>query len=319
VPRRRDPAELTEAALAGDRAAMARLISVVEEGGDQARTVGHTTFPMAGNAYTIGVTGAPGAGKSTLTDRLITRIRKEGDAVGVLAVDPTSPFSGGALLGDRVRMQDHATDPDVFIRSMATRGHLGGLALATREAIRVLDACGIPWVLVETVGVGQVEIEVAGATDTTVVVLTPGAGDSVQANKAGLLEVADLLVINKADRPGVQDLQRDLEFMLHVSVRGEDDWQPPIVRAVAATGEGTDELWAAILDHRRYLERDGHLVRRRERRLRNEVAEIVARRLEQRAADACRGETFERLLGDVTGHRLDPYAAAAEIVDALAG
>jgi LAO/AO transport system kinase len=319
VPRRRDPAELAEAALAGDRGAMARVISAVEEGGDPARTVGHAMFPLAGKAYTVGVTGAPGAGKSTLTDRLITRIRKEGDAVGVLAVDPTSPFSGGALLGDRVRMQDHATDPDVFIRSMATRGHLGGLALATREAIRVLDACGIPWVLVETVGVGQVEIEVAGATDTTVVVLTPGAGDSVQANKAGLLEVADLFVVNKADRPGVQELERDLEFMLHLSARGEDDWQPPIVRAVSATGEGTDEVWAAILEHRRHLERDGRLVRRRQQRLRSEVAEIVARRLERRAADACRGETFERLLDDVTGHRLDPYAAASEIVDALAG
>src|SRR5437763_10878500 len=198
---------------------MARLISMVEEGGDPAREVGGAMFPRAGKAYTIGITGAPGAGKSTLTDRLIGRIRKEGDSVGVLAVDPTSPFSGGALLGDRVRMQDHATDHDVFIRSMATRGHLGGLALATREAIRVLDACGLPWVLVETVGVGQVEIEVAGASDTTVVVLTPGTGDSVQASKAGLLEVADLFVINKADRPGTQEPERDLEFILHLSDR----------------------------------------------------------------------------------------------------
>jgi len=317
VARRRDPTALTEAALSGDRGAMARLISMVEEGGDPAREVGGAMFPRAGKAYTIGITGAPGAGKSTLTDRLIGRIRKEGDSVGVLAVDPTSPFSGGALLGDRVRMQDHATDHDVFIRSMATRGHLGGLALATREAIRVLDACGLPWVLVETVGVGQVEIEVAGASDTTVVVLTPGTGDSVQASKAGLLEVADLFVINKADRPGTQELERDLEFMLHLSDR--DDWQPPIVRTVAAAGEGTDDVWSAILEHRRYLERDGHLVERRKQRLRQEVAEIVARRLELRAADACRGEAFERLLADVTGHQLDPYAAAADIVDALAG
>jgi LAO/AO transport system kinase len=319
VARRRDPAELTDAALAGDRGAMARLISLVEEGGEPARAVGRSMFPLAGKAYTVGITGPPGAGKSTLTDRLIGRIRKDGDAVGVLAVDPTSPFSGGALLGDRVRMQDHATDPNVFIRSMATRGHLGGLALATREAIRVLDACGIPWVLVETVGVGQVEIEIAGTSDTTVVVLTPGAGDSVQANKAGLLEVADLFVINKSDRPGTQDLARDLEFMLHLSDRGDGAWQPPIVRAVASTGEGTDDVWDAILEHRRHLESDGHLVARREQRLRREVAAIVARRLEWRAVDACQGAVYERLLGDVTGHRLDPWAAAAEIVDSLAG
>jgi LAO/AO transport system kinase len=319
VARRRDPAELTDAALAGDRGAMARLISLVEEGGEPARTVGRSMFPLAGKAYTVGITGPPGAGKSTLTDRLIGRIRKDGDAVGVLAVDPTSPFSGGALLGDRVRMQDHATDPNVFIRSMATRGHLGGLALATREAIRVLDACGIPWVLVETVGVGQVEIEIAGTSDTTVVVLTPGAGDSVQANKAGLLEVADLFVINKSDRPGTQDLERDLAFMLHLSDRGDGAWQPPIVRAVASTGEGTDQVWEAILEHRRHLESDGRLVARRQERLRREVAAIVARRLERRAVDACQGAAYERLLGDVTGHLLDPWAAAAEIVESLAG
>ncbi|MCU1462380.1 MAG: putative metallochaperone MeaB [Acidimicrobiales bacterium] len=319
MARRRDPAELTDAALAGDRGAMARLISLVEEGGEPARTVGRSMFPLAGKAYTVGITGPPGAGKSTLTDRLIGRIRKDGDAVGVLAVDPTSPFSGGALLGDRVRMQDHATDPNVFIRSMATRGHLGGLALATREAIRVLDACGIPWVLVETVGVGQVEIEIAGTSDTTVVVLTPGAGDSVQANKAGLLEVADLFVINKSDRPGTQDLERDLAFMLHLSDRGDGAWQPPIVRAVASTGEGTDQVWEAILEHRRHLESDGRLVARRQERLRREVAAIVARRLERRAVDACQGAAYERLLGDVTGHLLDPWAAAAEIVESLAG
>jgi LAO/AO transport system kinase len=319
VARRRDPAQLTDAALAGDRTAMARVISAVEQGGDDARVVGRKLFSQSGQAYTIGITGAPGSGKSTLTDRLIGRVRKDGDAVGVLAVDPTSPFSGGALLGDRVRMQDHATDADVFIRSMATRGHLGGLSLATREAVRVLDACGIPWVLIETVGVGQVEIEVAGASDTTVVVLTPGAGDSVQANKAGLLEVADLFVINKADRPGVQELERDLEFMLHLSDRGEDGWQPPVVRAVASTGEGTDAVWDAILEHRRWLQTGDRLANRRQQRLRQEVAEIVARRLEQRAEAACRGETFERLLGDVVEHRLDPYAAASEIVDALAG
>src|SRR5204862_591162 len=230
---------------------MARLISVVEEGGDPARVVGGSMFPLAGKAYTVGMTGPPGAGKSTLTDRLIGRIRKDGDAVGVLAVDPTSPFSGGALLGDRVRMQDHATDPNVFIRSMAARGHLGGLALATREAIRVLDACGVPWVLVETVGVGQVEIEIASSADTTVVDVPPGSGDAVQASKAGLLEAADIFVVNKAYRPGAAETRRDLEFMLHLS-SSDDGWTPPIVSTVASAGEGIEELWSVVEGHRAF-------------------------------------------------------------------
>ncbi|MER3453260.1 MAG: methylmalonyl Co-A mutase-associated GTPase MeaB, partial [Acidimicrobiia bacterium] len=226
--------------------------------------------------YTVGITGAPGAGKSTLTDRLIAVVRAEGTGpeVGVLAVDPSSPFSGGALLGDRVRMQDHYLDPGVFIRSMATRGHLGGLALATPEAIRVLDAAGLPVVFVETVGVGQVEVEIAGAADTTVVVLTPGAGDSVQAMKAGLLEVADLFVINKADRPGVAELERDLNHMLDMDP-GMGDWRPPIVKTVATTGEGVDALWATIEEHRVHLEATGELAERRSRRLAEELREIV--------------------------------------------
>jgi LAO/AO transport system kinase len=282
--RRRDPAELFEAALDGDRAAIARLISLVEEGGEPAREVGRATYPRSGNAYTVGITGAPGAGKSTLTDGLISEVRSTDNEVGVLAVDPSSPFSGGAILGDRVRMQDHATDPGVFIRSMATRGHLGGLALATPEAIRVLDAMGRPWVLVETVGVGQVEVEIAGAADTTVVVVNPGWGDAVQANKAGLLEIADLFVINKADRPGAAETQRDLEFMLHVSA--PHGWEPPILRTVASTGEGTAELWAAVADHRAYLEREGLLAERRARRLAEEVRTIVVHSLERRVEQA---------------------------------
>ena len=188
-------------------------------------------FGHTGQAYTVGITGAPGAGKSTLTDALIGRIRRDGAEVGVLAIDPTSPFSGGAILGDRVRMQDHATDPGVFIRSMATRGHLGGLALATPQAQRVLDAAALPWILVETVGVGQVEVEIAGAADTTVVVVNPGWGDGVQANKAGLLEIADVFVVNKADRPGVAETVRDLELMLELSAGSA--WRPPIIGTVA--------------------------------------------------------------------------------------
>ena len=256
--RRRDPQELFDAARGGDRVAVARLISLVEEGGEPARAVGRLTFPLTGTAYTVGITGAPGAGKSTITDRLIAELRAGGEEVGVLAVDPSSPFSGGAFLGDRVRMQDHALDPGVFIRSMASRGHLGGLSLATPEAIRVLDACGRPWVLVETVGVGQVEFEIVDRADTTIVVLTPGTGDSVQANKAGLLEVADVFVINKSDRPGVHELERDLNNMLEMSADARG-WRPPILRTVAATGEGVGELWKSIREHRAQLEADGLL------------------------------------------------------------
>src|SRR5947207_5059575 len=190
------------------------------------------------------MTGAPGSGKSTLTDKLIGLIRGSGEEVGVLAIDPSSPFSGGAILGDRIRMQDHATDEGVFIRSMATRGHLGGLSLATPQAVRILDAAGKPWIIIETVGVGQVEVEVAGAADTTVVVVNPGWGDGVQANKAGLMEIADLFVVNKADRDGVAETVRDLEMMLDLS--GHTDWRPRIVQTVATRGGGIEELWDAI-------------------------------------------------------------------------
>ena len=223
--RSRDPHVLFDAAVGGDRASLARLLTMIERGGDDARTIGRLTYPKSGGSYTVGLTGAPGAGKSTLTSTTIGLLRARGLEVAVLAIDPSSPFSGGAILGDRVRMQDHATDPGVFIRSMATRGHLGGLSLATPEAIRLLDAVGRRWVLVETVGVGQVEVEIAGKADTTVVVVNPGWGDSVQANKAGLMEIADIFVINKADRPGVDQTRRDLEQMLDLSDLGHDDWR----------------------------------------------------------------------------------------------
>jgi LAO/AO transport system kinase len=311
---RRDPKDLFDAATSGDRAAVARLISLVEEGGDAAREVGRLTFPRTGNAYTVGITGAPGTGKSTLTDRLIAEVREGGDEVGVLAVDPSSPFSGGAFLGDRVRMQGHALDPGVFIRSMASRGHLGGLSLATPEAIRVLDACGRPWVLVETVGVGQVEFEIVERADTTIVLLTPGAGDSVQANKAGLLEVADLFVINKADRPGVHELERDLNNMLDLSGK-TSGWRPPILRTVASTGEGVSELWKTVRDHRAHLEETGLLDERRARRLADELHEIVARRLEERAFNACAGAEYDRVVQALQHRRIDPWEAADELLD----
>jgi LAO/AO transport system kinase len=258
------------------------------------------------------MTGAPGSGKSTLTDKLIVLIRGSGEEVGVLAIDPSSPFSGGAILGDRIRMQDHATDEGVFIRSMATRGHLGGLSLATPQAVRILDAAGKPWIIIETVGVGQVEVEVAGAADTTVVVVNPRWGDGVQANKAGLLEIADVLVVNKADRDGAADTVRDLEMMLELA--GDRDWRPPIVQTVATDSRGVDDLWRAVLDHRAYLEADGRLERRRDERLRDELRAIVHERLRAGAEERCHGERFDRLVAQVAARELDPYAAADELL-----
>jgi LAO/AO transport system kinase len=269
-------------------------------------------YLSTGAAYTVGMTGAPGSGKSTLTDKLIGVVRGSGSEVGVLAIDPSSPFSGGAILGDRVRMQDHATDQGVFIRSMATRGHLGGLSLATPQAVRILDAAGKPWIIIETVGVGQVEVEVAGAADTTVVVVNPRWGDGVQANKAGLLEIADVLVVNKADREGAADTVRDLQVMLELA--GERDWRPPIVETVATDNRGIDDLWQAILDHRSHLEADGRLDRRRDARLRDELRAIVHERLRAGAEERCSGERFDRLVEKVAARKLDPYTAADELL-----
>ena len=251
-----DPVQLVERASRGDRSALARALSLVERGGPPARDIARCAHRRSGDAYTIGVTGAPGAGKSTLTNALCARMRTVVDRVAVLAVDPSSPFSGGAILGDRVRMGDHALDPGVYIRSMATRGHLGGLALATPESVRVLDAAGYPWVVIETVGVGQVEVEVAGAADTTVVVVNPGWGDAVQANKAGLLEIADVFVINKADRPGAADTRRDLQNALALGSKVD---APVIIDTVATSGDGVAQLWEAIVAHRDRVSASGEL------------------------------------------------------------
>ena len=312
--RSRDPKELFDAATAGDRASLARLLSLIERGGEDARTVGRLSYPKSGSAYTVGLTGAPGAGKSTLTSAVIGHLRSLEIEVAVVAIDPSSPFTGGAILGDRVRMQDHATDPGVFIRSMATRGHLGGLSLATPEAIRLLDAVGRRWVLVETVGVGQVEVEIAGKADTTVVVLNPGWGDSVQANKAGLMEIADVFVINKADRKGVEETRRDIEQMLDLSDLSHDAWRPPIVPTVGSTGQGVSDLWDAVLAHRAHAEASGQLAERRAFRMREELREIVARRLEAKAREICTGERWDELQDEVLGHVTDPWSAADEML-----
>ena len=312
-----DPTELFANAVNGDRGALARLLSLIERGGDDARTIGRLTYPKSGNAYTVGITGAPGAGKSTLTSAVIGHLRAQDLNVAVLAIDPSSPFTGGAILGDRVRMQDHAIDTGVFIRSMATRGHLGGLSLATTEAIRLLDAVGCPWILVETVGVGQVEVEIAGKADTTIVVVNPGWGDAVQANKAGLMEIADIFVINKADRKGADETRRDLEQMLDLSDLAHDAWRPPILQTTATSGEGVEELWNTVAQHREHSTTTGLLQRRRLFRLREELREIVERRLEHRAREICSGNEWDALQNKVLENQLDPWTAADDMLKGI--
>ncbi len=315
MQRSRDPSEVFDAARGGDRAALARALSLVERGGEPAKAIARLASPHVGGAYTVGLTGAPGSGKSTLVSALITLLRAQDIEPTVLAIDPSSPFSGGAILGDRVRMQDHATDPGVFIRSMASRGHLGGLALAAPEAIRLLDAVGKHWILVETVGVGQVEVEIAGKADTTVVVVNPGWGDSVQANKAGLMEIADVFVINKADRAGVEDTRRDLNQMLDLTALPHDAWRPPIVPAVAPQSTGTDDLWEAVLAHRQHAEASGELARRRTQRASEELRAIVARRVEEIARAVSTNARWEALTEAVVAGEIDPWSAADEMLE----
>ncbi len=312
--RQSDPVVLFEAARAGHKGAVGRLLSLVERGGEAARQVGQLTFgPSAVIDQVVGITGAPGSGKSTLTDQLIG-LAAAGDArVGVLAVDPSSPFSGGAILGDRIRMQRHALEDAVFIRSMASRGHLGGLAAATPEAIRVLAAAGLALVFVETVGVGQVEIEVAGAADTTVVVVTPGWGDAIQTSKAGLLEVADLFVVNKADREGAAQTRRDLENMLDLNP-AMGDWRPPVLMTTAASGDGVETLWDKVREHRSFLDSTGELQTRREERLVAEMNRLLVHLLERDVRDLAGGAHYEAAKADLLARRLDPFAAAARLV-----
>jgi LAO/AO transport system kinase len=316
MPPARDPESLYRSARDGDRAALGRLISLVERGGEPSRAVGRLPFSDGQADHVVGITGAPGAGKSTLTDRLISAARRARDGkIGVLAVDPSSPYSGGAILGDRIRMQGHALDPGVFVRSMATRGHLGGLALAAPEAVRVLAATGYPVVLVETVGVGQVEVEIAGAADTTVVVVNPGWGDAVQAAKAGLLEIADVFAINKADRPGAEETRRDLDSMLDMNM-SMGDWRPPIVQCVASDGTGVEDLWTEVTRHREYLERSGDLDQRREKRLLEELRGVLVSRIEREVKSGEEGARWEEVKNALLKREIDPYQAAENLLTA---
>jgi LAO/AO transport system kinase len=303
-----DVEDIVRGVLEGDRRATARAISMVEDGADDLPALIEGLFPKTGNAYSVGLTGSPGVGKSSLAAALLKAVRSRGQSMAVLAIDPTSPFTGGALLGDRLRMQTHATDPEVFIRSMATRGHLGGLALAAPEAVRVLDASGAHVILIETVGVGQAEVEVATAADTTLVVVAPGWGDAVQASKAGILEIADVFVVNKADRDGASEAARDLETMLRMGP--ELDWVPPVIRTSTVNSDGVDELWEAIESHRKHLEAGGELERKRRARLLREVEEMVSVRLRDRAAAMLERGAMEKLADDLVSRRIDPYRAA---------
>jgi len=300
--------ELVRGVLAGERRAVARAISLVEDGRPELERLSAGIYGATGRAVTVGITGAPGVGKSTLAGALVGALRADGRRVAVLAVDPTSPYTGGALLGDRVRMQEHATDPDVFIRSMATRGHLGGMALAAPEGVRILDAAGYDLVMVETVGVGQAEVEVAAATDTTVVMVAPGLGDAVQMAKAGILEVADVFVVNKSDREGAGEVTRELRQMLHLGPKRDRD--PPVLSVVATTGD-VSEVWAAIDEHDAWARTSGARDAKRRARLLAEVESLAAERFKLAVASALAADP--ELVSDLAERRVDPYRAAAAL------
>jgi LAO/AO transport system kinase len=319
APRTVDVPALVESARAGAPRAVARLISLVEDAHPALREVMAALAPHTGHAHIIGITGSPGVGKSTTTNALVTAYRRQGKRVGILAVDPSSPFSGGALLGDRVRMQDHALDPEVYIRSMASRGHLGGLSWTTPQALRVLDAAGCDVILVETVGVGQSEVEIAGLADTTVVLLAPGMGDGIQAAKAGILEIGDVFVVNKADREGADATVRDIRHMISLGDRTEPGlWRPPVLKTVAAAGDGIDEVVEAIAKHWAWMEANGTLRQRRIRRAGDEIESIAIKALREKMGDLRHGSGVDELAADVVDGRTDPYAAADQVVDALA-
>ena len=304
--------ELVEGVLGNDRRLIARAMSVIENDGREGQKVVAKLYPHTGRAHVVGVTGPPGSGKSTLVEKLIEELRKAGKGVGVVAVDPTSPFSGGAFLGDRVRMQGHSTDEGVFIRSMATRNCAGALARATRDVVRVLDASGKDVVIVETVGAGQSEVDVVGVAETVVVVLAPGLGDEIQAIKAGIMEIGDVFVVNKADREGVDRAVSDIEAMLNMNPEGK--WRPPVLKTTAITGEGVRALFGKIVEHRDYL-KSGALKRRRRRMVEGELLEAVREQAAESIVESLRAKGgLEKVVEEILARKTDPYSAAERLL-----
>ena len=308
--------ELVTEVLQGSVRAMARLITLIENEDSRASHLMGAIYPYGGNAYVLGITGSPGTGKSTLTDKITTILREREQTVGVIAVDPSSPFTGGALLGDRIRMQRSSGDAEVFIRSMATRGNLGGLARTTADVVKIMDAFGKDWVIVETVGVGQDEVEIAKTADTTIVVLAPGLGDTIQSMKAGVMEVADLYVVNKADRSGADALVSE------VNVRVEQDsqikkavWKPPVVKTIAVENQGTDTLVEAIEKHRGFLQQSGKLTKNRREKTRQETLALLRDEISRNVLEKVLGNgRFDDLIDDIVAHRKDPYTSVREII-----
>ena len=302
--------------LQGSVRAMARLITLVENEDSRSLQIMGAIYPHTGNAYVLGITGSPGTGKSTLTDKITAILREREQTVGVIAVDPSSPFTGGALLGDRIRMQRSAGDAEVFIRSMATRGNLGGLARTTADVVKIMDAFGKDWVIVETVGVGQDEVEIAKTADTTVVVLAPGLGDAIQSMKAGVMEIADLYVVNKADRSGADELLNEVNFRVEQDAQIRKAlWKPPVVKTIALENQGTDSLMEAIEKHRSFLRQSGRLRRKRREKTRQETLALLTEEISRNVLNKVLGNgRFDALVDEIVAHKKDPYTSVEEIV-----
>lgn len=313
--------ELIERMLKGDKRATARLITLVENDEEKAREIVKKIYSNTGRAYIIGITGPPGSGKSTLVDKLIKKARDEGNIVGVIAIDPTSPFTGGALLGDRIRMQRHSTDPGVFIRSMATRGSLGGLAKATNDAIKILDAYGCDIIFVETVGVGQIEVDIVKTADTVVLVTVPGLGDDIQAIKAGLMEIADIFVVNKADKEGAEATMFELELMLDLEKDKwqKSGWRPPVVSTIAFTNKGVDELWGAINEHMEFLLNSDKIEEKRKFRVGEEIKAIVSSKIARKIGEKMGEDDIAVLIEMIAKREIDPYSAADLVLEKALG
>jgi len=312
-----DVDKLSENVLAGDRRALARAISVVEDGGPDATNLVKRLFAHSGKAHLIGITGSPGVGKSTLVDALITEIRKDGLKVGVLAIDPSSPFTGGAILGDRIRMQEHTLDSNVFIRSMANQGHPGGVALATYDAVRMMEASGYEVILIETVGVGQSELAITQTADTTILVLMPGSGDDIQAIKSGIMEVGDIFVVNKGDLPGANKSASEITSSLELN-NFTTAWRPPVIVAISESGENIDDVWKSARQHKAFLDQTGLLTQRRKSKIQAELAELVASIARSNLKSSMENSSeVQKILNDVVEHKMDPHSAAEGLMQDL--